>query len=122
MPGVFRPGFQEDIRPWLEAADVFVLPSYREGFPNCLLQAGAMELPSIATDICGRNEIVKDGVNGLLVPARDEEALRQAMTALRDDPERRRRMGVQAAEQVKSRFSCRIVWEALVHFYGRVSA
>lgn len=44
------------------------------------------------------------------------------MTALRDDPERRRRMGVQAAEQVKSRFSCRIVVEALVHFYGRVSA
>ena len=122
VPGVFRPGFQEDIRPWLEAADVFVLPSYREGFPNSLLQAGAMELPSIATDICGCNEIVKDGVNGLLVPARDEEALRQAMTALRDDPERRRRMGVQAAEQVKSRFSCRIVWEALVHFYGRVSA
>ena len=122
VPGVFRPGFQEDIRPWLEAADVFVLPSYREGFPNSLLQAGAMELPSIATDICGCNEIVKDGVNGLLVPARDEVALRQAMTALRDDPERRRRMGVQAAEQVKSRFSCRIVWEALVHFYGRVSA
>ena len=122
VPGVFRPGFQEDIRPWLEAADAFVLPSYREGFPNSLLQAGAMELPSIATDICGCNEIVKDGVNGLLVPARDEEALRQAMAAMRDDPERRGRMGAEAAEQVKSRFSCRMVWEALLHFYGRASA
>ena len=122
VPGVFRPGFQEDIRSWLEAADAFVLPSYREGFPNSLLQAGAMELPSIATDICGCNEIVKDGVNGLLVPARDEEALRQAMAAMRDDPERRGRMGAEAAEQVKSRFSCRMVWEALLHFYGRASA
>ena len=122
VPGVFRPGFQEDIRSWLEAADAFVLPSYREGFPNSLLQAGAMELPSIATDICGCYEIVKDGVNGLLVPARDEEALRQAMAAMRDDPERRGRMGAEAAEQVKSRFSCRMVWEALLHFYGRASA
>lgn len=122
VPGVFRPGFQEDIRPWLEAADVFVLPSYREGFPNSLLQAGAMELPAIATDICGCNEIVKDGVNGLLVPARDEKALRCAMASLRDDPERRRKMGAEAARQVESRFTCRIVWEALLHFYGRVAA
>lgn len=122
MPGVFCPGFQEDIRPWLEAADVFVLPSYREGFPNSLLQAGAMELPVIATDVCGCNEIVKDGVNGLLVPARDEEALRGAMVSLRDDPEGRRRMGAEAAWQVEGKFSCRIVWDALLNFYGRVSA
>lgn len=122
MPGVFCPGFQEDIRPWLEAADVFVLPSYREGFPNSLLQAGAMELPVIATDVCGCNEIVKDGVNGLLVPARDEEALRGAMVSLRDDPEGRRRMGAEAARQVEGKFSCRIVWDALLNFYGRVSA
>lgn len=122
VPGVFHPGFQEDIRPWLEAADIFVLPSYREGFPNSLLQAGAMELPSIATDVCGCNEIVRDGVNGLLVPARDEEALRQAMAVLRDDPERRRRMGAQAADLVKSKFSCHIVWEALLHFYGRAAS
>lgn len=122
MPGVFCPGFQEDIRPWLEAADVFVLPSYREGFPNSLLQAGAMELPVIATDVCGCNEIVKDGVNGLLVPARDEEALRGAMACLRDDPEGRRKMGAEAARQVERKFSCRIVWDALLDFYGRVSA
>lgn len=122
MPGVFCPGFQEDIRPWLEAADVFVLPSYREGFPNSLLQAGAMELPVIATDVCGCNEIVRDGVNGLLVPARDEEALRGAMVSLRDDPEGRRRMGAEAARQVEGKFSCRIVWDALLNFYGRVSA
>lgn len=122
MPGVFCPGFQEDIRPWLEAADVFVLPSYREGFPNSLLQAGAMELPVIATDVCGCNEIVKDGVNGLLVPARDDEALRGAMASLRDDPEGRRRMGAEAARQVEGKFSCRIVWDALLNFYGRVSA
>lgn len=122
VPGVFRPGFQEDIRPWLEAADVFVLPSYREGFPNSLLQAGAMGLPLIATDVCGCNEIVADGVNGLLVPSGDEEALRRAMAVLRDDPEKRGRMGAEAAEQVKRKFGCRMVWEALVRFYGRAAA
>lgn len=121
MPGVHCSGFQEDIRPWLEAADVFVLPSYREGFPNSLLQAGAMELPSIATDVCGCNEIVEDGVNGLLVAARDEDGLRRAMAALRDDPERRRKMSVKAAENVRRKYSCRTVWEALLHFYGRIS-
>lgn len=121
MPGLFCPGFQEDIRPWLEAGDVFVLPSYREGFPNSLLQAGAMGLPSIATDVCGCNEVVKDGVNGLLVGARDEEALRRAMAALRDDPERRRRMGAEAARNVREKFNCRLVWAALLHFYGRIS-
>lgn len=121
MPGVFLPGFQEDIRPWLEAADVFVLPSYREGFPNSLLQAGAMGLPSIAADVCGCSEIIENGVNGLLVPARDGEALRRAMASLRDDPERRRQMGAKAAENVRGKYSCRMVWDALLNFYGRIS-
>lgn len=121
VPGVVCPGFQEDIRPWLEAADVFVLPSYREGFPNSLLQAGAMSLPSVATDVCGCNDIIEDGVNGLLVPARDEEGLRRAMAVLRDDSELRRRLGEKAVEQVKEKYDCRMVWEALLHFYERIS-
>lgn len=116
-PGVLLPGFQEDIRPWLEAADVFVLPSYREGFPNSLLQAGAMGLPSVATDICGCNEIIEDSLNGFLVPARNAKELRRAMAVLRDNPERRRDMGAQAKRHVEERFDRSRVWEALLQFY-----
>ena len=57
-------GFQEDVRPCFAAADVLTFPSYREGFPNVVLQAGAMGLPAIVTDISGCNEIIEDGVNG----------------------------------------------------------
>ena len=68
-------GFQMDVRSFFAAADALVFPSYREGFPNVVLQAGAMELPSIVTDISGCNEIIQDGVNGRIIPPRDEAAL-----------------------------------------------
>lgn len=116
-PGVFLPGFQQDVRPWFEAADAFVLPSYREGFPNALLQAGAMGLPSIATDICGCNEILRHGENGLLVPPRDQQALLAAMRTLRDDPGLRRDMGRRASAAIAARFDRSLVWEALLDFY-----
>lgn len=120
-PGVFLPGFMQDVRPWLEAADVFVLPSWREGFPNALLQAGAMGLPSVATDICGCNEILKHGENGLLVPPRDEQALLAAMKTLRDSPEQRRRMGEKASSLVAARFDRSLVWDALLDFYRQTA-
>lgn len=61
-------GRQSDVRPWLVASDAFVLPSYREGFPNVVIEAGAMGKASIVTDINGSREIITDGVNGLVVP------------------------------------------------------
>lgn len=61
-------GYQEEVRPYFAMANVFVLPSYREGFPNALLQAGAMELPSIVTDISGANEIIQQNENGIIIP------------------------------------------------------
>lgn len=68
-------GWQQDIRPYLAASDIFVFPSYREGFPNVVLQAGAMGLPSIVTDINGSSEIIRGGMNGVIIPPRDTEAL-----------------------------------------------
>ena len=64
---------------WYAASDCFVLPSYREGFPNTVLEAGAMGLPSIVTDINGSREIISDGVNGLIVPTHNSETLLEAM-------------------------------------------
>lgn len=75
-------GFVKDVRPYFAVSDALVFPSYREGFPNVVLQAGAMELPSIVTDINGCNEIIEDGRNGLVIPAKNEEALYQAKLKL----------------------------------------
>ena len=68
-------GWLSDVRHWYAAADALVHPSYREGFPNVVIEAGAMGLASIVTDINGSNEIIIDGENGVIVPPRDEEAL-----------------------------------------------
>ena len=71
--------YGDELLAYYAAADCFVLPSYREGFPNTVLEAGAMGLPSIVTDINGSREIIVEGENGFIVPPRDEEALFQAM-------------------------------------------
>ncbi len=118
---VVHVGWQDDIRPLLAAADVLVLPSHREGFPGTLLQAGAMGLPAIATDICGCNEIVVDGETGLLVPPGDATGLYFAMKHLADDPSLRCEMGRRARRRVVERFSHDRVWSALEKFYDDVS-
>jgi len=76
---IITTGWVDDVRPYLSIADVFVFPSYREGFPNVVMQAGAMGLPSIVTDINGSNEIITHNKNGLIIPVKDEEALYKAM-------------------------------------------
>ena len=69
----------EELLAYYAAADCYVFPSYREGFPNTVLEAGAMGLPCIVTDINGSREIIVEGENGVIIPPRDEEALFQAM-------------------------------------------
>jgi glycosyltransferase involved in cell wall biosynthesis len=68
---IITTGFQEDIRPFLAISDVFVFPSYREGFPNVVMQAGAMNLPCIVTDISGCNEIIEENNNGIIILPQD---------------------------------------------------
>lgn len=114
---VMNVGFQEDIRPYLGSADVLVLPSHREGFPNTPLQAGAMGLPAIVTDICGCNEIVVDGETGLLVEPRNTTQLYNAMKRLADDPALRKTMGTNARIRVSELFSQQKVWNSLLEFY-----
>ena len=79
-------GWQEDIRPFLAAADAFVFPSYREGFPNVILQAGAMGLPCIVTNINGCNEIIENGKNGIIIPPHDSEYLYRTMCGFLSSP------------------------------------
>ncbi|GAA5784234.1 glycosyltransferase family 4 protein [Chitiniphilus shinanonensis] len=83
----------EDIRPIMEAASVYVLPSYREGMPRTVLEAMSLGRPVITTDAPGCRETVVPGLNGFLVPIRNVDALVDAMTAMIDSPEKIESMG-----------------------------
>lgn len=110
-------GYQNDVRPYLAAADVAVLPSYREGFPNVVLQAGAMGLAQIVTDINGCNEIIIDGRNGVIIPKQNEQALYEAMHKLATDMNLTTQMAASARELVASRYRQQDVWEATLNMY-----
>lgn len=109
--------FQNDVRPFLVASDAFVLPSYREGFPNAVIQAGAMCLPSIVTDINGSNEIVEAGKNGVIVEPQNEVALYQAMEDFVLHPEKVKAMAQNCRRMMAERFDQKIVWAALLDEY-----
>lgn len=111
-------GSQKDVRPWLAASDVLAFPSYREGFPNVVIEAGAMGLPSIVTNINGCNEIIIPGENGVIIPPRDADALYEAMKGLCENDEKRASLTKNARESIASRFDCQIVRRALYDFYA----
>lgn len=110
-------GYQSDVRPYLAASDILVLPSYREGFPNVVIQAGALDLPCIVTDINGCNEIIKDGVNGIIIPKQDANALYEAMRRLATHPTETAAMSAASRELIVSRYRQQDVWNATLEMY-----
>ena len=120
-------GWQEDVRPYLAAADALVFPSYREGFPNVPIQAGALDIPCIVTNINGCNEIIKDNLNGKIIRApyaqqgkRDslmENALYETMKWFIEHPEEVKRMGRNARGMITSRYEQKDVWKEILNLY-----
>ena len=110
-------GFQHDVRPYLVISDCMVFPSYREGFPNVVMQAGAMGLPSIVTDINGSNEIIIEGFNGTIVPSKNVTALLRAMIRIKEDETWRNQLQSNARSSIISRYEQELVWEALLIKY-----
>ncbi|TDR22938.1 glycosyltransferase family 4 protein [Flavobacterium cheniae] len=110
-------GFQHDVRPYLVISDCLVFPSYREGFPNVVMQAGAMGLPSIVTDINGSNEIIIEGFNGTIVPSKNVTALLRAMIRIKEDETWRNQLQSNARSSIISRYEQELVWEALLIKY-----
>ncbi|TVL53749.1 hypothetical protein AYI98_00980 [Shewanella algae] len=118
-PRILQVGWVDDIRPALAISNVFVLPSYREGFPNTPLQAGSMELPSIVTDVNGCNEIIRNGSNGWIIEARSVDELVNAMNnALSMDTHSLQAMGRESRKQVVEKFERYIYLPTLVRFYN----
>ena len=113
-------GSQADVRPWLAASDALVFPSYREGFPNVVLEAGAMGLPSIVTDINGSREIIVEGKNGVIVPPRDADALYAAMLRFVQQPRQVAEMAANARDMIASRFEKSFVEQCLFDYYKEI--
>ena len=123
-------GVQSDIRPYLMASDVLVFPSYREGFPNVPLEAGALGLPAIVTNINGSNEIIEDGVNGKIIQAPlDNKGMRvnditiELYTMMKwfyYHPEEVKRMGENARPIICERYEQHNVWKAILEYYKQL--
>jgi len=121
-PHIIHVGFQADVRPYFAVSDVLVFPSYREGFPNVVMQAGAMGLPAIVTDINGCNEIIIDGESGIIIPPKNEDRLKEKMKLILEDEPLRNTLKNNARKMIMSRYEQRMVWEALLWEYEAVAA
>ena len=116
-PRIISTGYQQDVRPFLKSAQVFVFPSYREGFPNALLQAGAMGVPCIVSDINGCNEIIEDEVNGFLVPPKQIQPLVEKMQFLYKDAEKLTIFIERTQTLISTNFERAQYWELLLAEY-----
>ncbi len=116
-PLIIKAGFQADVRPWLLASDIFVFPSYREGFPNVVMQASCLEIPCIVSDINGCNEIIEDKVSGLIVPPKNSEVLLVTMRTLIVNKELRAMYALRARQFVVDNFDQQYVWKELLQEY-----
>ena len=136
------PKYGDDLLAYYATADCFVFPSYREGFPNTVIEAGAMGLPCIVTDINGSREIITDECsvlsvecsesektqnlklktksNGLIIPSKDAEALYLAMEMMMTDEELRQRMASRARQMIADRFEQGFVRRCLYDFYDEI--
>src|SRR5690606_11345465 len=111
------PGRTDNVRAFLRMADCFVFPTYREGFPNALLQAGSMGMPIIATNINGCNEIVDHGVSGLLIAPKEERQLYEAMEKMITDAAARQRFSEEIRKTIVQKFTQDVVWNGLLQEY-----
>ncbi|WP_426477609.1 glycosyltransferase family 4 protein [Chryseobacterium sp. CBSDS_008] len=113
-------GFQKDVRPYFAISDALVFPSYREGFPNVVMQAGAMELPSIVSDINGCNEIIVENQNGVIVPVKDSERLKEEMEKMIVDKDYYHALKMNARPMIEDRFEQSVIWNAILSEYHKL--
>lgn len=121
-PNIKSVGSQRDVLTYYSIADVFVFPSYREGFPNVVMEACAMEIPVIATNINGCNEIIQDSVNGVIIEPEDEKSLELAMNRLLIDSSFRMKLKSNTREMIKVNYERSFIQQEILSEYKRLLA
>ena len=114
---IISTGYQDEVRDYFALANVLVFPSYREGFPNVVLQAGAMGLPSIVSNINGCNEIIINNYNGIIIPIKNEITIFDAMQLLLEDEMIYHSLQTNARLSIENRYNQQLVWKALLEEY-----
>ena len=119
-PDIVSVGFQKDVRHYFAVSSALVFPSYREGFPNVVMQAGAMGLPAIVSDINGCNEIIVEGENGSIIPPKNAEGLYTAMQNIMNDSSYYKHLAANARRMIQSRYEQTVVWQAILEEYRKL--
>ena len=116
---IIATGYKDDVRPYFAASHVLTFPSYREGFPNVVMQAGAMGLSSIVSNINGCNEIITEGINGSIVSVKDVKSLQLKMESYLLDNDKYNTMKKQAREVIVQKYQRSTVLETLLDEYRK---
>ncbi len=114
-------GFKTDVRPYFAISNVLLFPSYREGFPNVVMQAGAMGLPAVVSNINGCNEIIVEGENGLIIPVKSSIALLEAMLKLMNNKTLYNKLKTNSRRMIVERYEQQLVWEAILNEYRLIT-
>ncbi|MFM2229269.1 MAG: N-diacetylbacillosaminyl-diphospho-undecaprenol alpha,3-N-acetylgalactosaminyltransferase [Bacteroidota bacterium] len=117
---IITTGFQYDVRPYFALAHCLIFPSYREGFPNVVLQAGALAVPAIVSNINGCNEIIQHEVNGLIIPVKDENAIFESMKLLVSNTDVLETMKQVSRSMIINRYEQDVIWQALLEEYQQL--
>lgn len=113
LDSIITVGFQSDIRDFLSITDLFVLPSYREGLPNSLIEAGSFGIPLLATNINGCNEIIDDGITGILVEKKSAKKLEEAIDKLLEDKELYNSIKLKVRDRIIEKYEQKYFWNEL---------
>jgi len=119
---IYSVGYQLDVRPYFAIANSLVFPSYREGFPNVVMQAGAMGLPCIVTDINGCNEIIENQKNGCIIPVKNQKTIYESMINFIDDKKQFFEIQQNARPMIMSRFDQQFMWDIILQEYRSFKA
>lgn len=117
---IIEAGYQSDIRPFLASSDCFILPTYREGFPNVVLQASSMEIPCIVTNINGCNEIIKHNKNGLIIEPKSEDELYLAMRRFLDNKDLSKTLAQNSRDNIVKKYDREQFFKYLLKEYEEV--
>lgn len=118
---IIQAGVQKDVRSFFNAMDVFVFPSYREGFGIVLMEAAAMNIPAISSNIIGCNEIIVDNQNGFLIPVKDEKSLLAKMEYAVNNPSAIKLMSNVTRELISKKFEQKQLWQKTIEYYKEIS-